>query len=441
MTDLPNTPMLDELQGGPWPSFVDDLKRLAKTKAAAGQLLGQLERSYHDRWNYWTGTVLNLKGYGGGVLARYSDLKDKFPEIAQFHTIRVIEPPGYVYSTDALRELCDISEEHSAGILQLHGMTGDILLLGSDNESTHTAGEALMEKGWDIGGSGGAMRTLSCCIGPARCEMSCYDTLGLTKFLTDTFISELHRPEFPYKFKFKLSGCANDCSNSMMRADMPLIGTWRDNIKIDQDRVAEFAEVKGEQFILDNVTGRCPTRCMRFSGGRMEIDDENCVHCMHCINVMHSALRPGDDRGVTVLIGGKRSLKIGDMFSSLLIPFMKMDTRERWEEFAALVRRIWEFWTEYALEHERVGEFIDRISMTSFLDGIGIEPDPQMVAAPRANSYIKFEEYSAPRMYGEPRKKPNVVDREVIGPEGGEESEADEASQSERPASEAEGGA
>ena len=418
MTDLPDTPMLDQLEDGPWPSFVTDLKRLAESKAAVGQLLGQLERSYNKRCNYWTGTVLNLKGYGGGVLARYSDLKDEFPEVAQFHTVRVIEPSGYVYSTEALRELCDISEKHSAGIIQLHGMTGDILLLGSDNESTHAAGEELMEKGWDIGGSGGALRTLSCCIGPARCEMTCYDTLGLTKFLTDKFIGELHRPEFPYKFKFKLSGCANDCANAMMRSDMPLIGTWRDDIKIDQDRVAGFVSVKGEQYVIDNVVSRCPTRCITLSGGRMEIDDDNCVHCMHCINVMHSALRPGDDRGVTVLIGGKRSLKIGDMFASLLVPFMKMQTQEDWEELAALVRRIWEFWTEYALEHERVGEFIDRISMTSFLDGVGLKPDPQMVIAPRANSYIKFEEYSTPRMYGEPQKKPNVVDREVIGPEG-----------------------
>jgi len=418
MSDFPDTPLLDQLEDGPWPSFVTDLKRLAQTKAAVGQLLGQLEKSYGNRWNYWTGTVLNLKGYGGGVLARYSDIGEEFPQVAQFHTVRVIEPPGYVYSTDALRELCDISEEHSSGILQLHGMTGDILMLGSDNESTHAAGEALMNKGWDIGGSGGAMRTLSCCIGPARCEMSCYDTLGLTKFLTDTFISELHRPEFPYKFKFKLSGCANDCANSMMRSDMPIIGTWRDNIKIDQDEVTRFAKVHGEQFVSDNVAGRCPTRCISYGGGVLEIDDDNCVHCMHCINVMHSALRPGDDRGVTLLIGGKRSLKIGDMFSSLLVPFMKMNTQEDWDELVALVRRIWEFWTEYALEHERVGEFIDRISMTSFLDGIGLEADPRMVSEPRANSYIKFEEYSTGRMHGEPHKKPNVVDREVIGPEG-----------------------
>jgi len=201
-------PMLDQLESGPWPSFVTDLKGLAEEKPSVDQLLDQLEESYENRWNYWQGTLVNLPQYGGGVIARLSDLGHKYPDIKEFHTIRVIEPSGFVYSTDALRELCDISEEHSAGIMQLHGMTGDILMLGSNTEQTFVAGEALMEKGWDIGGSGAAMRTLACCVGQARCEMACYDTMGVTKHITDTFIGFLHRPEFSYKYKFKLSGCA-----------------------------------------------------------------------------------------------------------------------------------------------------------------------------------------------------------------------------------------
>ena len=46
---------------------------------------------------------------------------------------------------------------------------------------------------------------------------------------------------------------------------------------------------------------------------------------MHCINVMTKALSPGKDRGVTVLVGGKRTLKIGDLFGTVIIPFMKLE--------------------------------------------------------------------------------------------------------------------
>ena len=121
-------PQLDQLESGPWPSFITDLKQLAERKESVDQVLDQLEESYQNRWNYWQGTVITVDGYGGGIIARLSDLSDKYPAIKEFHTVRVIEPSGFVYSTDALRNLCDISEKHSAGILQLHGMTGDILI-------------------------------------------------------------------------------------------------------------------------------------------------------------------------------------------------------------------------------------------------------------------------------------------------------------------------
>ena len=38
-----DTPMLDELESGPWPSFVTGLKRLAKDKESMVDLRGQLE--------------------------------------------------------------------------------------------------------------------------------------------------------------------------------------------------------------------------------------------------------------------------------------------------------------------------------------------------------------------------------------------------------------
>ena len=38
------TPLLDELEKGPWPSFVTALKQQAETKPECWNLLGQLER-------------------------------------------------------------------------------------------------------------------------------------------------------------------------------------------------------------------------------------------------------------------------------------------------------------------------------------------------------------------------------------------------------------
>ena len=63
------TPLLDELEKGPWPSFVTALKKQAETKPECWDLLGQLELSYKDRITHWKhGGIVGVFGYGGGVL-------------------------------------------------------------------------------------------------------------------------------------------------------------------------------------------------------------------------------------------------------------------------------------------------------------------------------------------------------------------------------------
>jgi len=406
------TPLLDELETGPWPSFVTDLKQWSETKPQVGQLLNQLEESYENRWNYWTGTVLNVTGYGGGIIARLSDKADKYPDLAEFHTIRILPPPGFVYSTETLRNLAGICEKHGAGILQLHGLTGDILALGFSNEGTKTACEDLMDNGWDLGGSGAALRSLQCCVGQARCEMACFDTMKTTRFITNHYISLLHRPEFMYKFKIKISGCGNDCANAMIGSDMPIIGTWRGPLQIDQAKVAEFIDEKGAEYVIDNVITRCPTHCISLKGKELKVDDEDCVRCMHCINVMHKALKPGKDKGVTICLGAKRTLKIGDTMSSVIVPFMKLESEEDFEKLTDLIDRIWEFWNDNAMDHERIGEFIARVGLAALVEGIGLEPDARMVQSTRTSPFIKFEELAPGRLEGEQKQEPPVWNRE-----------------------------
>ena len=50
-----------------------------------------------------------------------------------------------------------------------------------------------------------------------------------------------------------------------------------------------------------------------------------------------------------------------------------------------------DFFAENALEHERVGEMIERIGLVNFLEGIGLEVDPHMVAHPRESSYVRTD--------------------------------------------------
>ena len=89
------TPKLDELEKGAWPSFVKEIKTAAEKNPMANDLLGQLERSYEEKIGHWKhGGIVGVLGYGGGVIGRYSDLPEEFPNVSHFHTIRINQPAG-----------------------------------------------------------------------------------------------------------------------------------------------------------------------------------------------------------------------------------------------------------------------------------------------------------------------------------------------------------
>ncbi len=408
------TPMLDQLETGPWPSFVTGLKRLAKEKDYMVDVLGQLETSYETRKGYWKGGTVSVFGYGGGIIPRFTELKDengkpKFPDAAEFHTLRVMPPPGMHYNTDVLRKMADIWERHGSGLIAFHGQSGDIMFQGATSANVQGAWDEINELGFDLGGAGPAVRTAMSCVGAARCEQSCYDEAAAHRTVLNSFLDDIHRPALPYKFKFKFSGCPNDCMNSVQRADMAVIGTWRDNMRTDESLARAWFDKHGMNELINDVIARCPTKAIQIKdvsdvrkgdsissvaindAQALEIDNRDCVRCMHCVNVMTGALAPGNEKGATILVGGKRTLKIGDLMGTVVVPFMPLATDEDREALVDLGQRIVEFFADNALEHERTGEMIERIGLVNFLEGIEVEVDANMVSHPRTNPYVRMD--------------------------------------------------
>ncbi|MBF0474315.1 MAG: dissimilatory-type sulfite reductase subunit alpha [Deltaproteobacteria bacterium] len=415
------TPICDDYEKGPWPSFISDAKRAAlhrhklpKEKLMLSpdvidDFLGQLELSYKEGEGHWKhGGIVGVFGYGGGVIGRYSDLQQEFPGIAHFHTVRVNQPGSKFYDTDFLRTICDLWEFRGSGLMNLHGSTGDLVLLGTTTdqlepifyELTHS-----MEQ--DLGGSGSNLRSPSCCIGRARCEWACYDTQDLCYQLTMNYQDELHRPAFPYKFKFKFDGCPTGCVASIARSDMSYIGTWRDNIRIDQKAVLAYVNNEiprnggaltgrdwGKFDIQKEIINLCPTECMFFDGKTLSINDKECNRCMHCIHAMPRALRPGVDTGLSVLFGAKAPILEGAQMATLTVPFMKIESP--YDNVKELVEKVWEYWMEEGKNRERLGEMIQRIGIPTFIEAIGIRAIPQIVKEPRSNPYIFWKEEEVP---------------------------------------------
>ena len=395
-----DTPMIDELENGPWPSFISGIKKLRDThpdnriNEMTNDLLGQLEHSYETRKGYWKGGTVSVYGYGGGIIPRFSEVGAAFPASKEFHTLRVQPPAGNFYSTSMLRKLADSWEKHGSGLVTFHGQPGNIMFIGSTTENTQHFFDEINDYGFDLGGAGPCVRTAMSCVGAGRCEMSNVNEHKAHRLLVNNFTDDVHRPALPYKFKFKVSGCPNDCMNSIERADMSVIGTWRDDIKVDQEEFKKYVEMKGRKYVIDNIVTRCPTNAISLNDDNsIQIDNQNCVKCMHCLNVVPKALQCGDDKGVTILIGGKRTLKIGDLMGTVIVPFMKLEKEEDWERLVEIAEETIDFWADNALEHERCGEMIERIGLVNFLDGIGIDVDPNMVANPRESSYVRTDDW------------------------------------------------
>lgn len=386
------TPMLDQLETGKWPSFVTEIKMAAETNPMSNDLLGLLERSYNEKIGHWKhGGIVGVMGYGGGVIGRYTDLPEDFPGVSHFHTMRINQPAGWYYTADVLDKLCDIWDKHGSGLTNMHGSTGDIVFLGCRTEALEPVFAELTEIGFDLGGSGSNVRTPSCCCGESRCEWACYDTMALTHFITNKYQDELHRPAFPYKMKFKMAGCPNDCVASIARSDISIIGTWKDDIRVDQAEVKKYVD-DGLKIVKDVILN-CPGKCMDWDGNKLDIDNSSCRHCMHCINVMPKALRPGTDKGVVVLVGSKAPIVEGALLSSVFIPFMEIEEPYDDMEFWDVVEEMWDLWCEEGKARERIGEFIQRVGLGNFLDAVGLEPIPEMVAFPRDNPYVFYEDY------------------------------------------------
>ena len=417
------TPMIDQLETGPWTSFVSDIKREHEARMAnpkgidyqfaqncCDDLLGVLELSYeHGRTHWKHGGIVGVFGYGGGVIGRYCDQPEMFPAVAHFHTMRVNQPMGHYYTTAYLEQLMDLWERRGSGITNMHGSTGDIVFLGTSTpqleevfyELTHNINQ-------DLGGSGSNLRTPSDCMGQSMCEYACYDTQEICYQLTMEYQDELHRPAFPYKFKFKFDGCPNCCVASIARSDLSFIGTWRDDIRIDQKAVQAYVggelNPNGGAFtgrdwgafdIQKEVIDLCPTECMRWDGSKLEINTPECSRCMHCINVMPRALRIGLDTGCSILAGAKAPILDGAQMSTLIVPFIKVEPP--YDEIKeTVIEPIWDWWMEEGKNRERLGELIKRQGMQKLLEVTGFKAIPQMVQEPRSNPYVFWKEEEVP---------------------------------------------
>lgn len=371
------TPLTDELGRGPWPSHTTELK---KTKYPMMMYEDAL-KNRTTQWGY--GGYVSLPGVAAGVLVRASAR----PEITKgSNFVRIMDPCGNFFKTSAMRKLCEIADKYAYGLLHLLSTGGDLEMLGIPTENLKAAVQEINALGFDVGSTGDDLRTSEECIGPAKCDLALYDTLGFRQAWYNRFLDDVQYPRFPHKVKMKFTGCPNDCVRGCQKADIFVCGIFRDLPKVDEAKLDAWLK-KGNR--ITDIVARCPGNAMVWDGKKLTIDGDSCLRCMYCINRV-SGIRPGDDRGVAILVGGKMRGKYGPMLARVLVPFVKAVPPD-YKEIFDLLERITEVYDEHARKKERLGDFIYRVGWDRFMKWCDIEPTPYHLAEPRTNLFIHWD--------------------------------------------------
>lgn len=376
---MSDTPYMDELSKGPWPSHAKELKRTRYP-------LQMYEEGIKQRMTQWGhGGMSSVPGLGSGAIAR----KSRRPDIVSHsHLIRVLGNPGTFYKTSTFRKICEMTDKYGDSSLHMLTTNSNIEMCGIMNdEQMKAVTTELNAMGYDVGSAGDAIRNIPDCMGPALCEYAVMDTPRLKHFMTKHYIDDIQYPRFPFKIKTKLSGCANDCGKALLHADIGIIGVFKDLPKIDDKKLTVWVDKGGD---LKRVCDNCPTDAMNWDGKKLTIDGESCVRCMYCINRV-PAIKPGDDRGVAITVGGNMKGRFGPKKGKVVFPFIKM-TPPDYKEFVAAYDKLCSVYDDTARKKERIGDMMQRIGHDKFLELCGIEATTMHFSSPRRNTFYHWSE-------------------------------------------------
>ncbi len=370
------TPIVDELCKGPWPSHAAELK---KSKYS----ILMYEEALKKKASQWRGGgYISVPGVPSGVIARASKRPDILEESS---VVRIFPPPGLFFNTDLFRKLCGIIDKYSGGLIHLSATTSDMELIEVPHDKIGDMVKEVEAMGMDVGSTDVTLRTVKACIGPARCDVAVFDTVGFRQAFTEHFLDDMQYPRFPHKIKTKAAGCPNDCVFGAHKAEIFVAGVFRDAPKVNQEKLADWVEKGGD---IEYICSRCPGQAMTWENGKLDIDNDKCLHCMYCINRC-PAIRPGDDRGAAILVGGKYRSKYGPTLAKVLIPFVEANPPE-YKEILDIIQKIVDVYDEHSLSKERMGEFLYRIGFDKFMELMGLEATAHNFAQPRENLFYHW---------------------------------------------------
>ena len=294
-----------------------------------------------------------------GTMVHYAESGDKL------FTVRIASPR--LLATDSIREFCNIAEEFCDGYLRFT-TRNNVEFLVSDESKVEPLVAKLKADGHMVGGIGPRVSNVIHTQGWVHCHSACTDASGIVKAIMDDLHEYFTTKALPNKVRLAVACCVNMCG-AVHVSDIAVVAVHRKVPVINNDMVAKACEIP-------TTISSCPTSAIRPNPKEksVTINEEKCMYCGNCFTVCPPIeIHNPEQDGVAIVVGGKiGSLRTDPKFSKLAIPFFYNEP-PRWPKVVAAIRNILETYAKNAKNHERVGEWIERIGWEDFFKQTGIE--------------------------------------------------------------------
>jgi dissimilatory sulfite reductase (desulfoviridin) alpha/beta subunit len=175
-----------------------------------------------------------------------------------------IKVVGGDLSAEQLNVVAKVSESFGAGRVHLTSRQG-LEIPHVKLENIEAVKLALAKGGVEAGVLGPKVRTVTACQGPAVCRWGCVPTLPLAKEFASRYLGRI----LPRKFKFGVTGCANNC----LKAE-------ENDLGVKGGYLVEYNPA--ECHLCGLCVKACRDKAISRLKSRISFDKDKCVSCGRC---------------------------------------------------------------------------------------------------------------------------------------------------------------
>jgi len=269
--------------------------------------------------------------------------------------------------TDRIREYAELADKYCNGYLRFTSRHNVEFLL-TDESKVEPLVKDLKSRGYPVGGTGASITSIVHTQGWVHCHTPATDASGVVKAVMDDLFEHFIDSKLPNQLRIALACCLNMCG-AVHCSDIAILGIHRMPPVVKNEKLAKICEVP-------SAIAACPTLAIRPDPKTkgVQINEERCMYCGNCYTMCPALpLMDPDGDGISIWVGGKVSnARSGPAFSKLAIPFLP-NNPPRWPETVKAIRKIVDIYAAGANKHERLGEWIERISWEKFFEKAEIE--------------------------------------------------------------------